>query len=65
MSWTKFRAQFSWKGAAIQRGLEHGSRGIAIVAAVTRQLLMKALQAGKDLVCAVVICKVWTLTKAL
>jgi hypothetical protein len=27
------------------------SRGTAIVGAVTRQLLMKTLQAGKDLVC--------------
>jgi hypothetical protein len=65
MSWMKFRAQFCWKGAAIQRGLEHGSKGIGIVEAVTRQLLMKALQAGKDLVCAVVIRKMWKLTKAL
>jgi hypothetical protein len=31
----------SCKGAAIQRGLEYGSRGIAIVGAVTRQLLVK------------------------
>jgi hypothetical protein len=28
----------SWKGVAIQRGLEHGSKGIAIVKAVTRKL---------------------------
>jgi hypothetical protein len=48
----------SWKGAAIQRGLEPGSRGLTIVVAVTRQLLVKALQSGKDPVCAVVICKV-------
>jgi hypothetical protein len=31
----------SWKGAAIQRRLEHASRGIATVGAVTRQLLVK------------------------
>jgi hypothetical protein len=60
----KFRAQFS-KGAAIQRGLEHGSRGIAIVGVVTRQLLVKTLQAGKDLACALVICKVWKLVTVL
>jgi hypothetical protein len=56
MSWTKFRAQFSWKEATIQRVLEHRSSGIAIVEAVTRQLLAKILQAGNDLVWAVVIC---------
>jgi hypothetical protein len=44
----------NWKGAAIQREPEHGNRGIAIVGAVTRQLLMKTLQSY-----ALVICKVW------
>jgi hypothetical protein len=53
----------NWKrnrqlGAAIQRGIQYGSRGITIVGAVTRQLLMKTLQTGKDVVCALVICKV-------
>jgi hypothetical protein len=38
----------SWKGAAVQRGLEHGSRGIAIVGAVTKQLLVETLRARKD-----------------
>jgi hypothetical protein len=51
-----FRSQFSCKVAAIQSGLEHGGRGRAIVGAVTRQLLEKTLQAGKDLACALVIC---------
>jgi hypothetical protein len=32
------------KGAAIQRGLDHGSKGRAIVGAVTRQLLVKTEQ---------------------
>jgi hypothetical protein len=41
----------SWKGAAIQTGLQPGSRGTAIIGAVTRQLLVKTLWAGKDLVC--------------
>jgi hypothetical protein len=41
----------SCKGTAIQRGLEHESRATAIVDAVARQLLMKTLRAGKDLVC--------------
>jgi hypothetical protein len=40
----------SWKGAAVQRGLEHGNREITIVGAITRQLLVKTLQAGKRLV---------------
>jgi hypothetical protein len=33
--------------------------------AVTGKRLMKTLQAGKDLVCALVICKVWRLAMAL
>jgi hypothetical protein len=49
----KFTAQFSWKGAAIQRGLEHGSRGIGIVEAITRQLLAKT-QRTEDFMCAAV-----------
>jgi hypothetical protein len=55
----------SWKGGANQRGLEPGSRGIAIVGAATRQVLVKTLQAGKDLVCALVICEVCKLAMAL
>jgi hypothetical protein len=51
--------------AAIQRVPEHESREIAIVKAVTRQLQVKTLQAGKDLACALVICEVWKLTMAL
>jgi regulator of RNase E activity RraA len=38
-----------WKGIAVQRGLEHRRRGIVIAGAVTRQLLVKTLQAGKYL----------------
>jgi hypothetical protein len=41
----------SCKEAAIQRGLEHGSRGIATVGAVARQLPVKTMWAGKYLVC--------------
>jgi hypothetical protein len=59
------KTEFSWKRATIQRGLEHGSGGIVIVEAVTKQLLVKALQAGKDLACALVICKVWRSAMAL
>jgi hypothetical protein len=44
ISWTKWR--LCRKGATIQRVIDHRSRGIAIVAAITRQLLVKALQAG-------------------
>jgi hypothetical protein len=55
----------SWKGAAIQRGLERGNEGIAIVKPVTRQLLVKTVRAGKDLACALVICKVWRSAMAL
>jgi hypothetical protein len=49
----------------MQRGLEPGSRGIGIVKAVTRKRLVKTLRAGKDLACALVICKVWSLAMAL
>jgi hypothetical protein len=41
----------------IQRGLEPEGRGITIIGASSRQLLMKTLQSGKDLVCTVVICR--------
>jgi hypothetical protein len=33
----------SWKGAVIQRGLESGSRGIAIVGAVNRKRLVESV----------------------
>jgi hypothetical protein len=33
----------SWKGATVQRGLEHESRKVSIVGAVTRQLLVRTL----------------------
>jgi hypothetical protein len=55
----------SWKGAGIQGGLEPGTRGIAIVEAVTRQLLVKTLQAGKHIACVAVNCKLWKLPMAL
>jgi hypothetical protein len=42
------KTEFRWKGATIPRGLKHGSRGTAIVGAITRQLLAKTLQAAKD-----------------
>jgi hypothetical protein len=37
----------SWNEAAVQRGLDPGSRGIAIVEAVIRQVLVKTSRAGK------------------
>jgi hypothetical protein len=43
------RERGRWKGASVQRGLQHGSGGLIIVGAVTKQLLVKTLQAGKDL----------------
>jgi hypothetical protein len=47
--WETVKKTGSLKGAAVQRGLEQGSREIAIVGAVTRQLPVKTLRAGKDL----------------
>jgi hypothetical protein len=55
----------NWKRVAIQRGLEHGSGEIVIIEAITRQLLVKTLQAGKDLAYVVVICKEWKLVMML
>jgi hypothetical protein len=46
------------EGTAIQRGLEPESRGIGIVGAVTTQLLVKKLRAGKDLASALVVFEV-------
>jgi hypothetical protein len=50
-------AEFTKKGASMQRELEHGSRGIAFGGAVARQLLVKTPWSGKYLACALVICK--------
>jgi hypothetical protein len=55
----------SWKRASIQRGHEPESKGVAIVGAATRQPLVKTLQAGKDLACALMIFKVCKLAMAL
>jgi hypothetical protein len=63
--WNQVKTLFNWKGATIQKGIGHGKRGIATVGAITRQLLVKTLQAGKDLACALEICKVWKLAMAL
>jgi hypothetical protein len=59
------KTEFNLKGATIQTGLEHGSRRTATVGALTRQLLVKTLWAGKDLLCDLVICKVWKSAMAL
>lgn len=49
----------------IQRGLEPRSRRLAIIGAVTKQLLVKTLQARKDLACVVMVYKVWKSAMAL
>jgi hypothetical protein len=38
----------SWKGAAIQRGLEREVEESVLLEAVTRERLVKTQQAGKD-----------------
>jgi hypothetical protein len=63
--WSLSQLRVRGKGTAIQRGLERRRRGIATVGAVNRQLLVKTLQAGKDLACAAVNCKVWKLAMVL
>jgi hypothetical protein len=52
----------SWKGAAVQRGVESGRRVIVIVRS---RYQTKTLRAGKDLACILVICKLWKLAMAL
>jgi hypothetical protein len=39
----------NWKGSATRRELEPGNKGIAVVGAVIRKLLLKILWSGKDL----------------
>jgi hypothetical protein len=41
----------SWKGAAIQRGLEPGSKGKAIVRSRYQKTTSEEIKAGKDLEC--------------
>jgi hypothetical protein len=59
------KKRVSWKVAANQTGLERGSCRISTVKAFTRERLVKARQAGKDLACAVVICELWNLAMVL
>jgi hypothetical protein len=49
-SWKRVEQKLEeiWKEATIQRGLQHRSRGIATVGAITGQLLVKTTQAGKE-----------------
>jgi hypothetical protein len=53
------------EGSCHSERLEYGSTGIAIDGTFIGQLLVKTLQAAKDLACALVICKVWKLVMAL
>jgi hypothetical protein len=53
------------KRPVIQRGLEHGSKGITISGAVTRQVLVKTLWARRRLNVCSSDCKVWKLEMAL
>jgi hypothetical protein len=48
----------SWKGAAIREDLSAEPEESPLLEAVAREQLVKPQQAGEDLVCAVVICKV-------
>jgi hypothetical protein len=50
---------------AFREDFESGSRKIAIVGAVTRQLLMKMCRLEGDLACALIICKVRKLAMVL
>jgi hypothetical protein len=55
----------SWKVAAVLGGLEHGSRGIAIVRSRYQATTNEGIRAGKDLACVIVICKMWRSAMAL
>jgi hypothetical protein len=52
---------FSWKRAADQRGLGHGSRRIAIVRSRYQETSRKDTAGWKNMAFAGVICKVWEL----
>jgi hypothetical protein len=49
----------------LKRGLERGTEESPLLEAVSRERLVKTQQAGKDLECAVVICKVCRLAVTL
>jgi hypothetical protein len=53
-----FEEYFSPKGAAVQRGLESGNRGIAIVRFPYQETSSDDTAYRKHLKCALVICKV-------
>jgi hypothetical protein len=59
----------SWKGAGsgppFRKDLSMEAEESPLLEAVTRKRLVKTQQAGKDLMCAVVICKVWRSPMAL
>jgi hypothetical protein len=44
----------SWKEAVVQRGLEHGSRGIATVSSRYQETFSEATAGWKNLACALV-----------
>jgi hypothetical protein len=46
----------TWKGAAVQTGLEHGSRGIPIVRSRYQETSNEDTTGWKNLVCTVVKC---------
>jgi hypothetical protein len=53
------RKEFGWKGADLQRGLEHVSRGIAIIRSRYQETSSEDTESWKNLECAVAICKLW------
>jgi hypothetical protein len=49
----------SWKGAAVQRGLESGIRGLGIVRNRYQETSSEDTAYWKNLACSVVICRSW------
>jgi hypothetical protein len=59
------KKRINLKGAAVQTGLEHGSRGIAIVKNRCQETTSEDSTGCKNVACALVICKEWKLAMAL
>jgi hypothetical protein len=59
------KKRVSWKGAAEREDLSAETEESPLLEAITRKRHVKAQQAGKDLSCVVVICKVWRLTRVM
>jgi hypothetical protein len=59
------KERFSWKGAAVRKGIEPGSRGIAVVRSRHQATTIEDTAVWKNLARVLVKCKVWRSEMAL